>query len=153
MSEIEDSNVIEMTSEEQRKALIPKWIKVFGWMFITFGLIIPVFSVVSIFADYNITIAFLGLEAQSGYLSQDLLLVNVVAVFFGASAYGLIFGKIWGLNCCLITGYSSLIFGICSMAMIFINGGYSIHLEPIVEIIFLIKLHKIRAHWIGTNNT
>ena len=74
----------------------------------------------------------------------------IAAVIFvnGLCAYGLLFGKDWGLNACIVFGYIGLALTVGTMVfeMIF-SGSMMIRLEPIIQIPYLVKLHRLKAHW------
>lgn len=131
-------------SQESRKALVPLWIKVFGWIFIVMGALAPFLFLSSLIFGFSASYMMFGLEYEGQAFALMPLLISIVILINGICAYGLLFGKGWGLVACLIYGYIGLFITIATM---FIGHDLVIRLEPIIQIPYLIKLHKLRAHW------
>ncbi|MGA4606301.1 hypothetical protein [Pseudoalteromonas maricaloris] len=131
------------SKKEYRKALVPTWIKVFGWIFIVMGALVPFFYLTSLFFGFSASYMMFGLEYEGPAFALMPLSISTIILINGICAYGLLFGKEWGLNACLVFGYIGLFITIATM---FIGSGLVIRLEPIIQIPYLIKLHKIKAH-------
>ena len=131
-----------------RKSLVPRWIKVFGWIFIVMAAAIPIMWCVYPFLKLSQPARFeiFGLYAVGSPYFYGAILIQSIIVFLGVSAYGLLFGKSWGLIACLINGYLGI--AICLFTM-FMSGLTSLRLEPLIQVPYLIKLHKIRGLWGG----
>ena len=77
-------------------------------------------------------------------LSLYALAMFVLNLFMGITAYGLIFRKDWGVNGCLANGYIGL--ALCVISMV-LSGGTNIRLEPVFQLFYLRRLHKIQREW------
>jgi hypothetical protein len=134
--------------ETKRKKLVPLWIKIFGWFFIIMGIAVPLLFIVIIFINQPVTFEIFGLQHEGSPFDPMALLISAIIISLAVSAYGLLFGKTWGLTLCLITGYGGLI--ICLGTMIYSLIALSIltiRLELIAQIPYLLKLHKIKPFW------
>jgi len=141
------SSDVSLTSSEPelpRKKLIPRWIKVFAWLFIAFAVLMPIYIIWAIFTSSDLQISIFGLSYSGPALSLWGMLFIGIFMFYGISAYGLLFGKDWGLVACLANGYIGILLCIVSMVL---SAGLHIRLEPIIQIFYLLKLHKIRKQW------
>jgi hypothetical protein len=133
--------------ERARKKLVPLWIKIFGWVLIVIGAVIPMIAVVTVVRDQPTSHELFGLSFHGPVFHPISLLFIAFFLSLSASAYGLVFGKPWGLNACLITGYGGLALCLGSMAYSLSQGSLSLRLELLVQIPYLIKLHKIKPFW------
>jgi len=138
-----------MDIKEKRKALVPTWIKVFGWIFLIATLIVPVglilFPVLELPAKYEI----FGWSYEGSPFAPEALFIQGIFLFMGVTAYGLLFGKDWGVNACIANGYIGI--GLCGLSMVLTSFTY-IRLEPLIQIPYLVKLHKIKNEWHSGNN-
>ena len=131
-----------------RKALIPLWIKIFGWLFIVMGALVPFLFIGSLIFGFSASYTMFGLEYEGNAMALMPLVIAAVIFVNGLCAYGLLFGKDWGLNACIVFGYIGLALTVGTMVfeMIF-SGSMMIRLEPIIQIPYLVKLHRLKAHW------
>lgn len=130
--------------KQQRKSLVPKWIKFFGWIFILLGSVAPLLYIASAIFSFQASYELYGLSYNGNAYSIIPLIICVLASLTGVSAYGLLFAKNWGLMSCLVMGYVGLTITVLSM---FITPDIMIRLEPLIQIPYLIKLHKIKSQW------
>jgi hypothetical protein len=142
-AEIVESEV-DKSKTDLRKELIPKWIKVFGWIFIVLGVVAPILFISSLIFGFSTSYMMFGLEYEGTAFSLMPLIICSIILVNGVCAYGLLFGKDWGLLACIIYGYIGLAITIGTM---FFGSGFIIRLEPIAQIPYLIKLHKLRSCW------
>lgn len=96
-------------TETNRKKLIPLWIKIFGWLFIIMGAAIPLLPLVTSLLKQPATYEIFGLSYVGSPFHPMALLISAIILSLSISAYGLLFGKPWGLKACLITGYGGVI--------------------------------------------
>ncbi|MBY0418407.1 MAG: hypothetical protein K2W88_10155 [Pararheinheimera sp.] len=131
-----------------RKSLIPFWIKIFGWLFIVMGGIVPFLYIGSLIFGFSASYTMFGLEYEGNAKALMPLVISTVILINGLCAYGLLFGKDWGLTACIVFGYIGLLLtlGNVFFDMIF-NGGMMIRLDPVIQIPYLVKLHRIKTHW------
>jgi hypothetical protein len=134
-----------MKSEKQieRSTLIPKWIKVFGWIFIVLGCAVPVVYLMALIIDIPASFMMFGFSYEGTPFALMPAFISALIVCNGLSAFGLIFCKDWGLNVCLLYGY----FGLCMVILSMVLSPGSIALEPLLQIPYLYKLHKLRSKW------
>lgn len=135
--------------EKYRKTLIPKWIKVFGWIFLVMGCMIPLIPIISPLLNQPASYEIFGLKYQGSPFAPMAILISTIVLSLSVSAYGLLFGKNWGVNACLITGYLGM--AICIFTMVYY--GVTEHLiefrlELLLQIPYVRKLHKIRTDWL-----
>jgi hypothetical protein len=140
---IDYQNTVQL-SLEQRKKLLPKWIKFFGWLFIIMGALVPFLYIASAIFGFSASYSMFGLSYEGGALSLMPLLISIVIFINGLCAFGLLFSKDWGLTACLVYGYIGLFITIFTML---ISPELVIHFEPLIQIPYLIKLHKLRSEW------
>ncbi len=137
-------------AEKARKKLIPIWIKVFGWIFIIMGIAVPVLPIVAPLLGQPATYEIFGLRHVGSPFDPMALLISAIILALSVSAYGLLFGKPWGLKACLATGYGGLV--VCLGTMVYSLVALSVltlRLELIAQIPYLIKLHRVRPLWRG----
>jgi len=134
---------------QKRKSLLPKWIKFFGWLFIIISVLIPINIILTPFLDLEMSYEIFGLVYVGSGFDLMALVIQLLIIFTGFSAYSLLFGKEWGVNICLINGYLGLVLCITSMIL---SGFTMFRLEPIIQIPYLIKLHKIKKDWDFSDN-
>jgi hypothetical protein len=141
-------------AEKTRKKLVPFWIKVFGWIFIVMGIAVPILPIVVQILGQPATYEIFGLRHVGSPFHPMALVISVIILSLSVSAYGLLFGKKWGLNACLATGYGGLI--ICIGTMIYSLAALhvlTIRLELLAQIPYLLKLHKLRPLWNGNESS
>ena len=140
----------EMNADKQqlRRALLPVWIKIFGWLFIVMGGIVPFLYLGSLILGFSASYTMFGLEYEGAAQAFMPFLICCTIFINGLCAYGLLFGKDWGLTACIVFGYFGLALTVGSMVFeMFVSGGMMIRLEPLIKIPYLIKLNKLKGHW------
>lgn len=130
-----------------RKQLVPKWIKVFGWFFIVLGVVAPLGYISSLATGADAQFSLFGLAVHGNELTLKALFIMLLFISFGISAYGLLFGRDWGLNLCFVTGYLGLAVSVLVTIIGLSSGMVMIRLEPLIQVPYLIKLHKIKPEW------
>jgi len=139
---------VELSQDEVRRNLVPLWIKIFGWIFILIGVLAPIMLLLPFLAaDVEVNFDFLGLTYADSEVTPKLIFIVFSSVFFAVSAFGLLRGKSWGLAACLINGFYGLAICVYVMVSSLSEGTISIRLEPIVQVIYLVKLFKIKEQW------
>ena len=133
-----------------RKKLLPKWIKCFGWIFIVMGTLIPFVGLFSVVTGTEGEFSFYGLEATGTVFSFIPLMVIALFLAHGICAFGLLFGKSWGLISCIALAYTSI--AVCVFTM-FSGDEISLRLELLLLTPYLIKLHKLKPFWLTIPNT
>jgi hypothetical protein len=134
-----------------RKQLIPLWIKIFGWLFMAMGVAVPLLAVVMAALGQPASYEMFGLRHQGSPFHPMALLISTIILSLAVSAYGLLFGRSWGLNACLVTGYGGVAICLGTMAYsLFSQGSLTIRLELLLQVPYLLKLHKIKPLWLTT---
>ena len=140
----------------RRRDLLPWWIKIFTWIFLIFGAIIPVAILVGLFGyQFN-----LSLYGQS--TTEPFSMIGIVVMFLfslkAVTAFGLWTEKDWavflgqidtvlGILICIVDTIFTLVSGFSQSSL-----SLNIRLELLLLIPFLIKLRKIRADWNSSGN-
>jgi len=131
-----------------RRALVPTWIKVFGWLFIIMGATLLPMGVVFELLGLAVSYSMFGLSFVGSPLHPTAIFISSIIMALAVSAYGLLFGRSWGLRACLVTGYAGLVICVVSMCYgMFFMGDFTIRLEPLVQIPYLIRLHRMKPQW------
>lgn len=141
-------------SSERRRKLLPTWIKIFLWIFMVFGMIAPIgliFGVLGI----DFSLALYGLESTKALSITGLLIILLFSIK-GAVSFGLWTEKDWAIKLALVDAIIGII--ACSVVMIILpflieNNGFhfSLRLELIALIPYLIKMNKIKGDWENMN--
>ena len=132
----------------KRQQLLPLWIKIFGWLFILLGALVPVLLVASMFVTIKASFNIFGVQIEDDAQAGVAMVVALMFIANAVCAYGLLFGKDWGLSACLIAGYVGVAMAIATIiGQAFSEGTVRLRLELIIQIFFLIKLHKIKPFW------
>lgn len=106
--------------------------------------IVPFLYLSSAIFGFSATYGMFGFNYHGSALAIMPLFISTLIFINGLCAFGLLFGKAWGLNACLIYGYIGASLTIISM---FSATGILIRLELLIFIPYLIKLHKIKGKW------
>ncbi|WP_440881088.1 hypothetical protein [Tenacibaculum sp. C7A-26P2] len=147
-SEIIDSDL--SSTKERRRKLLPVWIKIFLWIFMVFGAIVPVGLILgAIGLDFNL--ALYGLETTNTLSITGLLIILFLAIK-GTVSFGLWTEKDWAVNLAIIDAIIGIV--TCSIVMLVLpflsdNNGvnFDIRLELIALTPYLIKMRKIKGDW------
>ena len=133
---------------QARKAQVPLWIKIFGWLFIVMAALAPLFYLSALMFGFSAPYTMFGLEYEGNAKAFMPLVISTLIVINGVCAYGLLFAKDWGLTACIVFGYIGLLLNIATMLLdMMFNSSMMIRLDLIIQIPYLIKLHRLKAHW------
>jgi hypothetical protein len=145
--------ITETDVKASRQALVPRWIKVFGWLFIAMGVAVPIVDVVVATIGQPASYSLFGLHHYGSPFHPVAIAISAIIISLAVSAYGLLFGKSWGLNTCLVTGYGGAAICLGTMAYSNFSGNsLTIRLELLVHVPYLMKLHKIKPLWHGAGS-
>lgn len=137
-------------SNLRRRDLLPTWIKVFVWIFIVFGAVVPVALIMGLLG-MTVNLALYGLETLTPF---SLIGMLVIALFGlkGIVAFGLWTEKEWAVNLAIIDAIIGILICICVMVFPIIDnsGGFNIsfRIELLLLFPYLIKMRKIKSEWI-----
>lgn len=147
-SEILDGEFSPMT--ERRRNLLPIWIKIFLWIFMIFGAIVPVGLVLGVLG-IDINLALYGLETTKALSITGLILVLLFAIK-GAVSFGLWTEKDWAVNLAIIDATVGIV--VCTIVMFVLPFFYeqsgftfSLRLELIALIPYFVKMRNIKGQW------
>lgn len=140
--------MVPVGTREERKRLVPTWIKVFGWLFIIMGASLPVLPIMTMSLDVPASYTLFGLSFVGSPFHPMALLIQALILSLAVSAYGLLFGRSWGLKACLATGYLGVaICAFTTLYAIFVMGSFTLRLEFLIQIPYLMRLHAMKPSW------
>lgn len=130
-----------------RKKMLPLWIKIFAWIFLIAGVFTPIVFVLGLMG-YNAQMALYGFETDEPF-SLAGIIITTFFLIKGITAFGLLKEKDWAIR----IGIADAVIGIvaCFFVMLYpvFNPGtrFSLRLELVALIPYLLKLLKIRKEW------
>lgn len=127
-----------------RNMLVPKWIKVFGWIFVVLAALMPILMIFAMATGQPTELSLFGLSYYGPPMSGWALLIAGLYVFLGVSAFGLLIGYDWGLDACIANGLVGA--AVCIIVMV-MSGFSNIRLELIIQLFYLHRLFAIRPRW------
>jgi hypothetical protein len=147
--EFENSN----KNFSRRRELLPLWIKIFTWIFLIFGILGIIIPILALFIE-NVELSLYGLETTEVYSPTGILVV-VVFLFKGITAFGLWFEKDWAPKFAIFDALLGI--AVCGYMMLvnpFVSESrnFSIRLELIALIPYLLKIQKIQRTWENMKN-
>ena len=132
----------------RRRFLLPTWIKVFVWIFMIMGSIVPFGILAGIFGG-NFQIALYGLTSYSP-LSPLGLFLSFLFLLKGITAFSLWTEQNWAIDLAIVDAIIGIV--VCVIVMVVlpfqnIRSGFSFNfrLELVLLIPYLIKLQRIRV--------
>lgn len=129
-----------------REKLLPLWIKIFAWIFLIVGLLMPIILVLGIIM-HSFEPALYGIESNTLYSSAGIFVV-VLFIFKAVTAFGLLKHKYWAIK----VGITDAIMGIiiCCGVMLYEmtqHTQFMFRLELIALIPYLLKLKNMKHSW------
>ena len=129
-----------------RKKLLPLWIKIFAWIFLIIGLLMPIILVLGIIM-HSFATALYGIGSNTLYSSAGIFIV-VLFMFKAVTAFGLLKQKDWAIK----VGITDAIMGIiiCLGVMFYEitqHTQFMFRLELIALIPYLLKLKNVKHNW------
>jgi len=130
----------------RRRALLPGWIRFFSWCFLLGSVGGPLWLARGLLFRTPVALTLFGFHYDGMGFDVRGLLLAVVFLGLGTAAYGLLWGRSWGLFAGLMAGWGGLAL---SVASLFINDmpGPRIPLEPVLQVPFIVALTRRRAAW------
>lgn len=131
----------------KRKTLLPWWIKVFMWIFLVCGAIVPFVLILGMFG-YNVQLAIYGMETNDGISVTGLIIIFLLLIKT-LTAYGLLKEKDWAIKAGIIDAVVGISICIILMSYSLINTemNFTFRLEVIFLVPYLFKFLKIKAAW------
>ena len=130
-----------------RKRMLPLWIKIFTWIFLIISAFAPIVFVLGLMG-FTAQLALYGLETNEP-LSLIGIVITALFIIKGITAFGLLKEKDWAIK----IGIADAIIGIviCTLVMLYpmINSDskFSLRIELVALIPYLLKLLKIKIQW------
>ena len=135
---------------ERRRVLLPKWIKVFIWIFMVFGVLSAVVVLLGLFVE-NIQMSFLGLKTDYAFSIVGVI-ISALYLFKGLVAFGLWTEKDWAVNMAIVDAYISI--AVCMSTMLILpmffkdyGWDYTLRLELVAIIPYLLKMKTLHRDW------
>lgn len=150
MQEIQEDllpeNIIPLSLVE-RKKLLPWWIKVFSWIFLLFGIIVPITLIAGI-VGYSIDLSIYGLTTTEPISLIGILIILIFALK-GIVSFGFLLQKDWAVKLGIVDAVLGAVicFTLMSYSLINAQARFSIRLELILLTPYFIKLLKIKSVW------
>lgn len=136
------------TIKINRRQILPWWMKIFCWIFMLFGVLAIGCLILGLFG-YTASLAFYGFESNEP-LSLTGLLVIIVMVFKGFTAFSLWFEKDYAITLGKIDAIVGIVLCVVYMAVLpfFIETfNITFRLELALLIPYLMRLNKIQKQW------
>lgn len=156
--QVENSNneILDINAENngltRRRKLLPWWIKIFIWLFLFFGLVIPFGLLASSLFNLEYQVEIYGIKSYEAFSMMGVLL-TIIYLLKGVTAFALWTEKNWAITIGRIDAIIGII--ICvymSVVYPFIDAtpgfNFTFRLELVLLIPFLIKLDRISKNWI-----
>lgn len=146
-----NESVLQLNTKK-RYQLIPWWIKIFIWIFLFFGAIIPIGLIFGILG-YNFQLSLYGLVTNEP-LSLTGICIIILFLFKGITALGLLKEKNWAIKLGIVDSITGI--AVCVLIMLYplINAKSGIMFSFKIEILFLIpyllKMINIKSAWENT---
>lgn len=129
-----------------RKQLLPLWIRFFSWMFLLF-LVSPIILIVGIIMGY-MELRLFGIRYYGAVLRPLPIFMILIMTFHGFAAYGLLWGKWWGVNVGIACAFIGTTLSVIGMISSFTQGKPQFQFSLILQMLFLIELFNVREKWV-----
>jgi hypothetical protein len=134
-------------SSIRRRKLIPILVKIFIWIFMVSGAVVPIILLISI-SGYQSSLALYGLETNHPLSNIGL---SIIAMFLlkGIVAFGLWAEKSWAIKLGIFDAVIGIVVCLAVMTAPIWNNmlGFSFRLELLALVPYLIWLSKIKSSW------
>ena len=140
----------------RRRDLLPKWIKVFIWIFMFFGLMVPVALFFGV-TERSFGLSLYGIETNAPFSPYGVLVLFLFLIKALVSI-GLWFEKDWAVKLAIGDAWLGILLCIVVMfvlPLIYNSSGFNINLrlEVVVLIPYLQVMKRIRSDWESTQDT
>lgn len=130
-----------------RNKLLPVWIKIFTWIFLIISFFAPIAFVLGLFGK-KVHLSIYGIETDEP-LSLVGIIITTLFIIKGITAFGLLKEKDWAIKVGIIDALIGIV--ICTLVMILPvitpDPKFSLRLELVALIPYLLKLLKIKTQW------
>ena len=128
-----------------RATLLPRWIKVFSWIFFVIGAISPLLLVFGL-VTHSMALALYGLEADTIYCITGVV-VFTLFLFKGVVGYGLIRREDWAVKLAVADAAVGIAVCVFSTIMSVMSNDTEFRLELLFLIPYLLKMWRIGQEW------
>ena len=137
-----------LDARPRRWELLPTWIKVFTYLFLLTGVVIPIAFVASLLG-FATSLSLYGIQSLTPFDPAGALLAALF-VFKGIAAYGLFNEERWGIFVAMVDGIIGII--VCSTMMIVVpivtqQQEYTFRLELLLLVPYVMRLQHLRLPW------
>jgi hypothetical protein len=132
-----------------RKSLLPTWIRFFSWGFLIGALAIPLVFAYGIIWPDESYINIFGLSFAGPTYHPFAILLQSLILFFGVTAYGLLWGKRWGIDAGILCGFLASVISISTTVNALLHSRSYVEFSILLAIPFVIRLFKIRDKWVA----
>jgi hypothetical protein len=132
-----------------RKNILPKWIKIFAWLFLIVGLFIPI-DIISILIGNDIKFSLYGIDNSNSFINT--LLISLFLLKF-ITAFGLLKEKKWAIKTAQLDAVLGITLCVITMVILPLFFGekgvfkLSLRFEILFLIPFLMKINEIKSEW------
>jgi hypothetical protein len=120
---------------------------VFSWIFLIIGTLGFVVTVLGVIFNFTFPVFIFGLRSVGPLRTPVTFVIGATFALVAYAAFGLLWGRKDGRQAGLAAGYIGLaICGLVSFATL-MSGGLYIPLEPVLQIPFIWKLHRLKGRW------
>lgn len=135
----------ELIFTQSRRSLLPLWIKIFIWIFMILGVLVPLGYIFSL-SGAGFNVAIYGYES-SDPLSWQAILISATMLGNGIVAYLLYTQHRNAVAIALPVAYFNIALCVISMVLTMAQGSISLRLELIPLFFYIIKLKGIEYDW------
>jgi hypothetical protein len=139
-----------LAENKRRRALLPTWIKVFAWIFMIMGALVPIVFIIGLLGG-NAQLSLYGLETNNPLSPLGIFLVFLF-MLKGFAAFSLWMEKDLAINLAIADAILGIV--VCGAVMFIIpflaqnlSYKFSFRLELALLIPYLLKLQKIKPSW------
>ncbi|WP_210466338.1 hypothetical protein [Rufibacter roseolus] len=134
----------------RRRDVLPWWMKIFTWIFLLSGFLIPIGLVLGLLG-YSFSVSLYGFGPTDPFSLLGLSLM-ILYLFKGVSAYGLWTEKHWAIRLGMVDASIGLAASIAAMFVLPLvdrSEGLILNfkLNPLLLGLYLWKLQKIKPYW------
>jgi hypothetical protein len=139
--------------DRYRQQLIPKWIRFFSWFLLVFSTGVPLIHLLGLAYQGPMSFAFLGFRYIGRPTDGPALFIAGLLLWFGLTAYGILWGRDWGALAGIVCGIMALLsFTFWLMMFLQMLGGgwigrVSLPVDALLAIPFLFWLAGVWSRW------
>jgi len=129
----------------ERRKLLPKWIRLFCWIFIIF-LGAPIILVVGLFVG-DMHYSLFGVSYYGPALCPLPIVMMLVLMIHGVAAYGLLWGRRWAVDIGILCGVIGAMFSLAGMVTAHTRGQMHFEFSIIAQVLLVLILLDVRRKW------